>query len=53
MDLKESLSMFVKIQIANCAKSLELLSETYKQINNIDEDGDLDVSQVFGWGFYA
>jgi len=43
MDLKEILGNFVKIQIATHAKSLELLSETYKHIQSIDEDVDLDM----------
>lgn len=43
MDLKESLGNFVRIQIATHTKSLELLSQTYKHIQSIDEEGDLEV----------
>jgi len=43
VDLKQSLETFFKIQIANHAKSLELLTDGYRFIHSIDEDSDLKV----------
>ncbi len=43
MDMKESLLSFFKIEIANHAKSLELLTDGYKFIHSIDENADLEV----------
>jgi hypothetical protein len=48
MDLKEGMKSFCRIQIAKHAKSLELLTEAYKYMHSIDEDGDLEVCYEYG-----